>query len=551
MRIDLDSLTAEQIDLFNGNIEDALSIYNRMSAELLKRKEDLRWFVNNATSRNTVYSPLLQCIRYILLLDEIEKTDTIEEVVISNYFIASVLRQKYMVICPVSKVSVFFQIWRKKIKEFGFSVLWTFAAIRCKSKKRVENLKREGADIGIDIDIFKETVSYEDRYYGNVLDSLSSDVQRRCFYQTIYLLIPKKKVIESIAENTKYKLVYIWDFLRPSDYFSAFRDAWKKFPKTMMHYEIDGYDMSPLLKKVSDDSTSFYYILAHLYYRVVLGMKRSGLNLRLFIDWFENQSFDKSFHWAMNKIYPEVSIHAYIGFMADTKVNPISIATNEELNHHIAPQHLFVCNEALKQQYVNSGYKGIVDVAPYYRSRKVWSLKKRVKSIEDPFQLFVPLGIFMDEVIYKSKLIVDFLNCYPALDIRIAIKMHPSNDPSVLRPLLGKEDRIEIVGGDFYEHLSKADAVVASNSSTTYEALSCGIPALYFKDSDNIFCLNRPEGIDDRMWYVINDSESLHRAISTIRTIPFKQLVQIGDSIKSYYFQPENEELTKRLFLLD
>lgn len=549
MKIDLDHLTTEQIVLFNSNIDKALNLYNEMSSNLLKRCDELRWYVNNVTSRNTVFSPSLLCIRNILLLKEIEKTHTIEEVVVSNYEIAYVLRQKYVVNCPVTPVAAFLKRYKKAINSIGFTILWSLGAIRCKSKKRVDDLKREGADIGIDI--FKENNSYEDRYYGNALDSLPKEVQRRCFYQAIYLLIPQKKNIEAIVKNTKYKLVYLWDFLLISDYLSALWNSRRKFPISLMRYEIEGFDMSHLLKSVSDDSATFYFFLAHLYVKVIKGMKRSGLDLHLCIDWFENQSFDKSTYWAMNMYYPEIPVHAYIGFMADTKVNPITIATNEELNCHIAPQHIFVCNEALKQQYLKSGYKGKVVVAPYYRSQKVWSLKRKEKSRVEPYQLFVPLGIFMEEVMYKSKLIVGFLKDYPDMDIHVAIKMHPSNDSSILKPLLGDEKRIEIVEGDFYEHLSKADAVVASNSSTTYEALSCGIPALYLMDPDNNFCLNRPEGIDDKMWYVIDNSESFNCAISTIRNIPFEQLVKMGNSIKAYYFQPVDDKLTRELFLLD
>ena len=548
MIVDLDHLTQEQIFLFNANIDKALSIYDKMSSDLLTRSDELSWYVNNVTSRNTVFSPTLLCLRYILLLNEIQKTQTIEEIKVSNYDVARLLRQKYTVCCSTSRLSALLDKLKINIKSAVFCVLWSLGAIRCKSKNRIEKLKREGADI--DIDIFRETNSYEDRYYGNVLDRLPEDVQKRCFYQVIYLLIPKKKVVENIVQNTKYKLVYLWDFLRPSDYFSAFLNTRKKFPKTMMSYEVEGYDMTPLLKRVSDDSETFYYFLAHLYPKVVEGMKRSGLALHLFIDWFENQAFDKSLHWAMNKYYKDVPVHAYMGLMADTKVNPITIATNAELNCNIAPKRIFVCNEALRQLYVQSGYKGEVNLAPFYRSQKVWKLEKEHKKEGTKFHLFVPFGIFIGEVMYKSRLIASFLKDCADMDIQVSIKMHPSNDASILRNLFGNDSRVEIVSGDFYEHLSKADAVIASNSSTTFEALSCGIPALYFIDPDNKYCLNQPDKVDDCMWYTVKDSTSFRNAISSIMSIPENKMEKLSNEIKNYYFQSDERALTDKLFYI-
>lgn len=550
MKVDLDHLTKEQIELFNVNIDESLTLYNEMSSVLLKRRDDVRWYINNVTSRNTVTSDILYFIRIILLLDKLSEKEPIEEVKTSNALFAKILVQNYNIECT-SISNSFIKRWKKYIKNLGFCILWSFGAIRCKSAKRIEKLKLSGADIGIDVDMPKASTQYEDRYYGNVLDTLSHKQANRCFYQVIYLLRPKKNDIDRCAENTKYQLVYIWDYLTPIDYILALWNTCHKFPRSLMMYKIKGLEMSPLLKSVSDDSNSFYFFLAHLYERVVIRMSRQGIKLNGFVDWFENQSFDKSFHWAMNKYYPDTPIHAYMGMMADTKVNPISIATNEELKQSIAPKHIYVCNKTLQKQYMLSGYEGKVDVAPFYRSQKVWKFNKKEKSVNDSFVLFVPLGIFIEEVLYKTKMIVSFLNYNRNLDIKVFIKMHPACDDAILKQLIGNDERIISVKGDFYEFLSEADAVVASNSSTTYEALSCGIPAIYLVDEDNHFCLNKPEGIGDNMWYVVKDDSSFTDVINSIKKIPAKQMEVLSNEIKTLYFQPFDKKLTEELFFLD
>lgn len=549
MTIDLDNLTKEQQAIFNANIDEALTLYNDLSSELLEKSDALAWLVNNVTSRNTVFSNLLLDIRYLLLVEEISKQRLIKTIVTKDPLLAKILGQKFVVTCNVTSTKGWIEGCYSKFKRFGFSFLWSLAAMRCKSKERVENIVRTGADI--DIDIFRETNSLEDRYYGNVLDTIPEDQVHRFFYQVIYLLIPKRKVIDNIANNTKYNLVYLWDFLRPIDYLWAFRQIFRKFPSKMLHYEMLGYDLTPLLKTVSRDSNAFYYFLAYLYTRVVAGMKRARIQLHVFVDWFENQSFDKSLYWAMNKYYPDVPVHAYMGIMADTKVNPITIATNTELNKSIAPKYVFVCNQAFKHQYEQSGYKGVVEVAPFYRSQKVWNFRRDNRDGAKEFNLFVPLGIFVDEVTYKTKMILDIMNKIPSDNIRVFIKMHPSSDESMVTSMLNGVKNIELVKGDFYQHLAYADAVVASNSTTTYEALASGIPALYFIDPDNKFCLGKPDGVDDSMWYDVADAAQFEKSVAAIKRMDAASLAEKGNAIKAYYFEPVSMELTKKLFLLD
>ncbi len=551
MVIDLDHLSKEQSCLFNNNIDRALALYNEMSSDLLRRDDSIGWLVNNVTSRNTVYSNILLCIRYILLIEDVSKTEVIEEIRLSDDSIAGVLRQKYHVVCSSKIINERLSRFFRSIKQCVFCIIWSIGALHCKTKKRVAALLKEGECSAVEVNIFKKSKKYDDRYYGNVLDSLPSELTSSIFYFILYLIIPQRKIVEQIATNTKYKVVYIWDFLRLKDYIIAIKNTRKKYPISLMKYDLLGYDFTHLLKHTSNLSYDFYYFLAHLYVRVIKGMKGDGVNLKLFIDWFENQSYDKSLHWAMNKYYPGVPIHAYIGIMADTKVNPISIATNDEFHRNIAPRNVFVCNQALRNQYVKSGYEGNVGMAPFYRSQKVWDFNKTEKKPYGPFNLYVPLGIFHEEIRYKTQLILDYLKGLPELDVMVSIKMHPSCDESLIAPLINGCNRIRIVKGDFYELLSQADAVVASNSSTTYEALSCGIAALYFVDPENRFCLNKPDGIDDRMWYIVNDRESLKKAIDSITSIPKKEMETIADSIKSYYFQANDKMLTNALFLIN
>lgn len=309
MIIDLSSLESKDAKVFNSNIDEVLADYRALSDDLQKRTSDLPWMLNNVTSRNTNFSKLLSYMRFEKMLFDIAKDNSIDKVITDDRILANLLKSKYNVDCKVEE--------KKKCRvRIALSCLkWSFYAFFCRSKERLNRLQQsEGATI-IDTDIAKKANKYNDRYYGNVLDTIAPEKTKDFFYNIIYLPLPKKKIIKQIDTNTPYNTIYLWDFLKIQDYFFALFGMLRRNHIDLLDYDYLGINQRPALEAIYNDSSSFYYYLAYLYERVIYRMKKKGVKIRLYIDWFENQSFDKSFHWAMKKYYPRVPVHSYIGFM--------------------------------------------------------------------------------------------------------------------------------------------------------------------------------------------------------------------------------------------
>ena len=382
-----------------------------------------------------------------------------------------------------------------------------------------------------------------------MLDTIAPEKTKDFFYNIIYLPLPKKKDILQIDKNTPYNTIYLWDFLEPLDYFVALFGMMKRNHTNLLDYDYLGINQRPALKSIYYDSGSFYYYLAYLYERVIFRMKKKGVQIRLYIDWFENQSFDKSFHWAMKRYYPEVPVHSYIGFMADTKSNPITIASNTELVLGIAPKNVFTCNKALYDQYKESGYKGNVEVAPFYRAEAIWDIEPAVEKQKN-FTILVPLGLNDEEVQYKVKMLKSFVDSNVIHDVEVILKPHPVYNNEIIKDLLGDTKEIKIVGGNIYDYLPAVNAVVASNSTTTYEALALGKPLLYLLDPDLRVLLNKPNGLSEEMWYEVSDVGSFAQAVNKVQQLSDSYLIEEGERLKNYYFTKNTKELTNKLFAL-
>lgn len=544
MIIDLAKLNKEEARLFVSIQDQVLHDYNVLTEDFQKKSSDLTWLINNVTSRNTNFSKLLFYLGCEKLLNDLSKTQKIDEVKTDDLILARLLNQKY----PVKYTG---NVRNKGlgIRNIFDCIKWSFFAFLCKSKKRLLVLQRtDGATI-IDTDIAKKSDKYNDRYYGNVLDTIENSVTDSFFYNIIYLPIPRKKEIDLIDNNTKYHTIYLWDFLSARDYLHAIKKMLIRDKRSILDYDYLGINQRPILETIYNDSSSFYYFLAFLYERVIYRMKEKSIKIRLYVDWYENQSFDKSFYWAMKKYYPEVRIHSYIGYMPDTKANPVTIASNTELGLNIAPEYVFTCNRALYDQYKESGYKGNVEVAPFYRAETIWAIETAVEKQKN-FTMLVPLGLNNEEVHYKVKMLKTFVDSNVIHGVEIILKPHPVYNNEIIKDLLGDTKEIKIVGGNIYDYLPAVNAVVASNSTTTYEALALGKPLLYLLDPYLRVLLNKPNGLSEEMWYEVSDAGSFAQAVNKVQQLSDSYLREEGERLKNYYFTKNTKELTNKLFAL-
>lgn len=544
MIVDLNNLTQDQALIFSRDKVSVMKDYQILCDRLQKRNNSLSWLLNNVTSRNTNFSKVFYYMRCQYLLSELSNKSKIDRVITDDNILAELLSSKYEVECIGSKAMA-----NVSFRGFLFCLKWSVLGLLCKSKQRVQKLlDSENATI-IDCDIAKKTDRYNDRYYGNVLDELPKDKTKDFFYNIIYVPYPTRKDIALIDRNTPYKTIYHWDFLMVSDYISCFYRLLCKRNSCLLDYDYQGINQRPVLEFAYKNVNLFYFYHGFLYERVIYRMKKIGVNIRLYVDWWENQSIDKSFHWAMSRYYPNVPIHSYIGFMPDISENPITIATNTEFDLNIAPKHLFVCNKALLHEYECSRYKGKVELAPFYRAEEIWHIESK-KVRNECFTILVPMGLNPYEVELKTKFFADFFRKDANSNVKVLLKPHPVYNDKSIRQIIGGVAGIEIVSGNIYNFLPKADLVVAANSTTTYEALALGKPLMNIIDPLCKISLQCPLNVSAIMWHDIVTSDDIHTLIDIIHNIPDNTLMDEGCKLRDYFFTKRTLMLSKKLFNL-
>lgn len=546
MKVDFDNLTPEQCAIFEQEIDESIDDYNRISSALQMKDNRTIWLINNVTSRNTTFSSLLYYIKCIRFLEKYEQTNTDIVVYTSNKVLYKLLLQKYKVYYKKTNCSNITNL-ESKLYRLIRIFNWASHALLNRSQNRIRRILDSGAITLIDIDIPKKSKSFYDRYYGNVIKDIEPKVQSQCWFFVYYSPISSRKEIKQFVDKSDVNIIFLWDFLSLVDFVKAFCALFTRFSSNYLKYNYKGIELYSALRKEADNSFSNYHYISLLYEKSIMRMREAGVSVRLAIDWFENQAFDKTFTRAFYNNYPETKLHSYIGFMADVEENPITLATNTEYDMHLAPRKLFVCNQALYDLYKKTGYKGEVIKAPFYRAENVWRVK-RTNVPHAQFTIFLPLGLNDYEISFK----VSFLSKMPKYNnVLIVIKPHPASQIELDSLVNDINNDVQIVNGNIYDYLLKADCVVASYSSTLYEALALGIPIMNFEDKTNRIRLKKPVNVPDNLWFLIKDSETFDMAISKIKNTPFLYYQTVASSIRDYYFTQRSVLYNNSFFCLN
>lgn len=545
MFVDFSNLTRSQLDLFNSKSTEALQIYNRISSELLDESpNDISWLTNNATSRDTSWSRVLYYINCIVFLEALNNKDGIDEIKIDNPIFAKILKCRYDVICDESLIVYRAKAAIKNIYHYFFNVWRCIHCLCAKSNQRLYNIIRLKNVTLIDTFIAKRMDSYEDRYYDNVVES---NLNGNFCYLINYLPTPHRSDTKSITNNTVVPVLFYFDLLKLSDYLFGLKRIIFGKRKVSHSYIVNGIDITDILNECSLNSTGFYYLRSLLYYRMAKRIFTYNIDLRLLIDWYENQGYDRSLYYSFYEQKKEKLIRGFMGHIPDIGSWPHRIATPEEYAHNIAPKYLFVCSKFLYDVYITNQYPGVLFLAPLYRAQKVWHID-RIWGTNSVLTVLAPLGIGDYETKTKLSFIVEFIREKKINNIRFVIKPHPNFPLKRIHEIINKVDFIEIVQGDIYDYLPYSDVIIGANTTVMYEALAIGIPVLNILDPKGIIQLSRPQRTPDVLWYDINDSIDMANSLEIIKNQDVSKLISCGKIIKEYFFEIKTDEKTSNLF---
>ncbi len=542
--------------------------FNELISEISKPfKSNIDWWMQGPSSRHTASSSFFHYFCCLYFMNDLIKNNQLsyDSVLVDSQelciIINNMLHDNKIIKCKVQYVKPLLLkiIIRKYLKIpalFCKKIVQQIIAILSREERL--NLITRNNLVLIDTYMIAGYTDI-DRWYGTLWNHLSNSLKSETFFIPTIVSTPLKammSIYKDLRTNNRNFLIRE-DYLKISDIFFAFQYKNRLKKINIRSVKVLGYEISNIiqyeLKNYRDVST---IIESFLTYRFIKRLKESGITVRLAIDWFEGQVIDKAWNFGFNKYYPATKTIGYRVFESDP-FDLCSYPISVEREAGVLPDVMAVQGAASKQNVREFLPDLDVIVIPSFKSQHVWQYNFSQKDeLIRTVLITLPLSLYSSERIFNK-----VLKVYEKLQIcrekiRFVIKPHPaqlfnkiiSNFPELPNGFsIAKEKSLPIL-------LHKSHLLITEASSSSLEALACGIPVIIIEDDSGLTFDSIPKNISKEIVLKVKTTEQIIHAMQYFfnqTTDKLKLRKTLAEKIRADYFEPITQDGIDKFMDLD
>ena len=547
MILDFNNLSSSQkleIDKISNEIEN--NFHNFVEELFVKNKDNIDLLFSNIISRNNDENSIFYNLCLFQLSLKLNEEGKLSKIITSRIEQTEILKQKIKNINIITrKKNVLSNIY-KIIK----NIHYVLKLKSCQSIKRKEKVKKLKKITLLEIFFIPKMFSnnvYYDRYYGNLLDEIDDKEKENLIFFPIFFHKAIKKNYIKLAEK-KINLILQSDYLKFEDYIKSITYFLRIKKLNLKNLMFKGFNIENLVKStINADKLNQSTLIALLNYYCFKRMKEEKLNLKLIIDWYENQIVDKGFNYGKNIFFPKIKSKGFLGLNSILEINKNFIPSRFEIKRNLAPDEICLISpkyfETLKKERSDINFT----LAPALRS---------VDLIKENFFLLPK-----NSNIGKLKILINFTASYldnlemiklinecgvlQSKKIDLFIRPHQASDEKIFNKFLSKKIKYQYSKTFFYEEMKNTDLLISRSSTACFESLIFGIPVLITRRKNSFLPTKMHKTFPYKLWFFSNDSYELEKNINRIMVDKAKYIVKSSEERKkllSEYFYPTIKE---------
>jgi len=563
---------------FNGRInEEFIRRFNHIAYDIryefqeliedisVGHEDNIDWWVSSPASRNTFSSPLFHyCCCLVLLKDVLKNNYRITKILTDSSAFSKIIdvylhksnsfshhalcSRKQFTIKELLKLA-YYGI-AEPLRVFFISILYKFLF-------HLPDIRGKQNIILVDTFILSQFVD-TDRYYPGLLEKIPDNQRNNIFFVPTWYGIKPKEMVRILKQLRQGKKKYLLKehFLKTKDYLYAWGYIFrilclrKRIPSAFFR----GIDVSPLVKdeltRLKGFTTSFQALLN---YRFTKRLKEMGINVRMAVDWFENQEIDKGWNAGFRRYMPETRCIGYQGCIV-TPHYLCMYPTSFEKRNGILPHKICVMGKNLKEAVKTFCHELVVETSPAFRFQYLWD-ERRYQPESGYFTILISLHIALDTNVAFLKIVSDILDELNE-SVRIWVKPHPTTSIEKIKKNFKDPwpERFCFVQGNFNDIVEQADLLISTASSTCMETLAKGIPVIIVGSRIGLTHNPIPSSIPQDLWRLCYTKEELLEAIGDFRNQSLEKIrihTKTGRKIREEYFEPVTKEGVHRFLELD
>ena len=521
---------------------------------------NLSWWVESPSTRNTLQSPLFYRFCCIYLIDDlIESGVNIKKVIVDSPAMVDLIKEyrynrkiEFFIEGPENKSPRIFQYFLQSFK----SSIITLKKYRKKfnAAKKTAFLSQQPPKDGliiIDKFVFPGYITKE-RYYNGLWDELTSEQMKKTFFVPTLVMMDENEFEPAYRELRKSKINFLIkeDYLGISDLIFSFLHSIRVWFIRPSAEKLMDINFSPLIREeLLHSRLDESKVEGLLNYRFAKNLKEKSFNLSLIIDWWEGQPMDKGWNFGFHTYFPKTEKKGYIGYAPRTMELQL-LPSEIEIKHSVSPSIISTIGEKFSSDinFKNKHFKA--ETAPAFRFVHLWKNSRNIKKDTSEYRILIALSVLENESVNILNLIIDS-NLIENKNLKFILNPHPTMKFEILKAHFGKKwsSRIQKGNNPTYKEIKKADLLITGMSTVGLEAISMGVPVIVVETMRGLSYIPIPESISKELWRICRSSKEVSNAVDSFRNRSKKALIhhqELSLNIKNKYFEPVTKKSVQR-----
>ncbi len=563
-----------QLDLrFNGELDKSIALiynkiadnsresFNKMISEIAKPfKHNLDWWFEGPASRNTLVSPLFHYyVSFNLVIQLVENEQYINDILVDSLAFSKILKKylktekKFVNVRNEKdlKTVLLKKTFNPALKVSYELFRWSLRLLLAKKSKEIKKSIPENPVTLIDVYAIKGFIS-KDRYYNGLWENLNDEQKRQTYFapQIVNMSYKHLKLAYLEIRRSQRNFLIKEDYLKFADIVFSVMHFFRLKKLKIVSFRIHNIDFSPMIKEELMSLKGYSAaVVSFLNYRFAKRILENNIKLRLIIDWFENQVFDKGWNAGFNTYYPSIDSIGYRGYIpAQNSLS--SFPTVTENDNKLLPKQIAVIGDGFKDSLRDISSRLRIVTAPAFRFRHIWKHYDN-KPDSDYYTILIALSIMLEESITILKLVNKSLRKHNIKNLRVWVKPHPTTSVEKIKNHFGNvwPRNFEFINGVPGDSISKSNILISGMSSICLETISLGIPVIMIERLSGLSYNPIPKEIPQDLWKLCNTSDEIRKSILFFEKLSVSELKikkDKGKEIKKKYFEPTTHQSVQK-----
>ena len=505
-------LTANHSQIFNTLARSKIKNFNKIIGKLypnVKHENFLIWVISNTSSRNPYASKIFYYYLSYFFLKKILKNNKLKTVIVDS------LTQKKIYQNIIKKNNKNIKIILKEKKSINSKIRFLKFFLRfllVKISKFFERKKIIPKQLSLLMTYVLDGYVLKSRYFPYLFENIKK--KKNIFFVPNIAIFKFSAFIKNLILLRKEKnYILKEDYISCLDLFSIFKINLKIKKIFKKNYFVNDFLLSDLIiEELLNQKNTYAYLESYMNFLFIKNLKTMGINIKTSIVWFENQPFERSWSYALNKYYKNTKNIGYMGIVPANMYISQDHTLPEDRKFNTIPKTIFTVGNYFKNNIKKYDSKLITKTVSALNFQHLFKKQK----INKKKQILVALPILKNDSDNILKLCKNLMDKEFFFNFELIVRPHPTSNTmhiqKKLKKLGIKNSQIDY-NKYFFDSLRESIFFFGGMSSTCLEALMLNVPTIIFKSNDYLSSSCVPKLISDKCYLYSNDYKEISKFI--------------------------------------